>query len=484
MEHYLDRLTHRRVALIGDLMLDCYISGDVRRISPEAPVPVLQVSGQRSVAGGTANVATNLAALGLQVNVVGVVGDDDARQELVTLLATGGDIDCSSIVTIPGRRTIKKLRIIGAHQQIVRVDQEDTDLLAAEHEAAIIAAARTAIDACDVVVISDYGKGVCSDAVLSAVLAHARLRWKTVLIDPKRTDFSAYRGASIITPNRKELFEATRLPCETDAEARIAAERAQEACGAAILLTRSEKGMSLFPLDGAPLHLPTVAQDVFDVSGAGDTVIAVVAAAVAADIPLADAIRMANHAAGIVVSKLGTACVTRDELAASLAAENASPSVNDGRLLDWNDLVAQRWAWAREKLVVGFANGCFDLLHPGHVSLLRQAAACCDRLVVALNSDASVRRLKGPSRPVQDEGARALVMGAIRGVSAVTLFDQDTPLELITALKPDVIVKGADYTEDQVVGGDVVRARGGRVMLARLEAGHSTSRLVAVANRS
>ncbi len=484
MEHYLDRLTHRRVALIGDLMLDCYISGEVRRISPEAPVPVLQVSEQRSVAGGTANVATNLAALGLQVRVVGVVGNDDARQELITVLATGGDIDCSSIVTVPGRQTIKKLRIIGAHQQIVRVDQEDSVPLAPEHEAAIIAAARTAIDECDVVVISDYGKGVCSDAVLAAVMSHAAERGKTVLVDPKRTDFSAYRGAAIITPNRKELSDATRLPCESDAEAEIAARQAQGASGAAILLTRSEKGMSLFPLDEAPLHLPTVAQDVFDVSGAGDTVIAVVAAAVAADIPPADAIRMANHAAGIVVSKLGTACVTREELAASLAAEHASPSVNDGRLLGWDELVAQRWAWAKEKLVVGFANGCFDLLHPGHISLLRQAAACCDRLVVALNSDASVRRLKGPSRPVQDEQARALVMGAIRGVSAVTLFDQDTPLELITALKPDVIVKGADYTEDQVVGGDVVRARGGRVMLAQLEAGHSTSRLVAMASGS
>ncbi|WP_242097993.1 D-glycero-beta-D-manno-heptose-7-phosphate kinase [Sphingomonas sp. CROZ-RG-20F-R02-07] len=481
MEHYLDRLIHRRVALIGDLMLDCYISGEVRRISPEAPVPVLQVQSQRSVAGGTANVASNLAALGLQVRVVGVVGDDAARQELVTVMATGGDIDCSNIITVAGRQTIKKLRIIGAHQQIVRVDQEDAFPLATEHEAAIIAAARTAIDESDVVVISDYGKGVCSDAVLAAVLAHAIAHDKPVLVDPKRTDFSVYRGATIITPNRKELSDATRLPCESDAEAEIAARHAQDASGASILLTRSEKGISLFPLVGSPLHLPTVAQDVFDVSGAGDTVIAVLAAAIAADIPLADGIRMANHAAGIVVSKLGTASVTRDELAASLAAEHASPSVNDGRLLDWDEAVAQRWAWAKEKLVVGFANGCFDLLHPGHVSLLRQAAACCDRLIVALNSDASVQRLKGPTRPVQDEQARALVAGAIRGVSAVAIFDQDTPLELITALKPDVIVKGEDYTEDQVVGGNIVRARGGRVMLARLEAGHSTSRLVALA---
>lgn len=481
MDHYLDRLVHARVALIGDLMLDCYITGDVRRISPEAPVPVVQAGAERAVAGGTANVATNLAALGLQVRVVGVVGNDEPRRELISLLATSGDVDCSGIVTASDRRTIRKLRIIGAHQQIVRVDHEDTAPLAPSDEALIVAAACAAIDECDVAVISDYGKGVCSDAVLRAVITHAKACEKPVLVDPKRHDFGAYHGATIITPNRKELTDATQLPCETDAEAAVAAARAQETSGAAILLTRSEKGISLFPLEGGPLHLPTVAQDVFDVSGAGDTVIAVLAAAIAAGIPLADGIRMANHAAGIVVSKLGTASVTRDELAASLAADHASPSVNDGRLLDWEEAQAQRWAWANDKLVVGFANGCFDLLHPGHVSLLQQAAACCDRLIVALNSDASVQRLKGPTRPIQDEASRAIVMGAIRGVSAVVIFDQDTPLELITALKPDVIFKGSDYREDQVVGGDVVRARGGRVMLAQLEAGHSTSRLVALA---
>lgn len=481
MESYLDSLTHRRVALLGDLMLDCYITGDVRRISPEAPVPVLHVSGQRSVAGGTANVAANLAALGLQVRIVGVVGDDDARDELLRALGKEPNLDCSGIVVVPGRQTIKKLRIIGAHQQIVRVDQEDTTPVEPEHERRIIAAACLAIDDCDVLVISDYGKGVCSNAVLSAVLRYANALGKAVLVDPKRQDFNAYRGATILTPNRKELSDATRLPCESDAEALAAAEHAQRESGAAILLTRSEKGISFFPQEGAPLHLPTVAQDVFDVSGAGDTVIAVLAAALAADIPIADGIRMANHAAGIVVSKLGTAIVTKEELAASLASDNASPSVNDGRLLELDDAVAQRWAWAKEKLVVGFTNGCFDLIHPGHISLFAQAAARCDRLIVAINSDASVRRLKGPSRPVQDEHARAIVAGAVRGVSAVVIFDEDTPLEAIIALKPDILVKGSDYTEDQVVGGDIVRERGGRVLLAQLEAGHSTSRLVSLA---
>ena len=235
--------------------------------------------------------------------------------------------------------------------------------------------------------------------------------------------------------------------------------------------------MSFFPVNGAPMHLPTVAQDVFDVSGAGDTVVAVLGAAMAADLPFLEAMRLANHAAGIVVSKLGTASVTREELVRSLLAET-STEIADGRLVSRDDLVAMRWAWERDKLTVGFANGCFDLLHPGHVSLIRQAAQSCDRLIMALNSDASVKRLKGPSRPIQDEDARAEVIGALKGVAAVVLFDEDTPRELIEALQPDVLVKGADYAPHQVVGADVVTARGGRLILVALSAGHSTTRLV------
>ena len=307
---------------------------------------------------------------------------------------------------------------------------------------------------------------------------------KKVLVDPKRTDFGVYRGAFLITPNRKELTDATGLPCESDEEAAAAAAKAQDMCGAHLLLTRSEKGMSFYPVNEAPMHVPTVAQDVFDVSGAGDTVVAVMAAALAADMPIHDAMRMANHAAGIVVSKLGTASVTREELAAALLAESTTSDINDGRLLDREAMVALRWAWAHEKLTVGIANGCFDLIHPGHVSLIAQAAASCDRLIMALNTDASVRRLKGPSRPIQDEAARAAVIGAMKGVAAVVLFDEETPLELIQALEPDVLVKGADYTIDRVVGADVVQKRGGRVVLAELTPGRSTTGLVAAAGQT
>ncbi len=480
MNSYLDSFDRLRVALIGDLMLDCYMTGDVNRISPEAPVPVLHVRSERVVPGGAANVATNLAALGLAVNVVGVVGMDETRRQLVDALSGCARCDCTGMIAAHGRQTTRKLRIIGAHQQIVRVDQEDVQPLDDDTERRCLAAARVAIDDADIVVVSDYGKGVCSDAVLRGVIDHAAAAGKPVIVDPKRRDLSVYRGAAILTPNRKELADATGLPCESDDEAAAAAARAVS--GAAILLTRSEKGMSFFPGDGAaPLHVPTVAQQVFDVSGAGDTVVAVLAAAMAARMPIADTIQIANHAAGIVVSKLGTASVTREELFAALAADRASPSVNDGRLLTRDEAVAQRWAWAREKLTVGIANGCFDLLHPGHVALIAQAASHCDRLIMALNGDASVRRLKGATRPVQDERARAAVIGALRSVSAVVLFDEDTPLELIEALQPDVLVKGADYTEDRVVGAGIVRARGGRVVLAELSPGHSTTRLVAAA---
>lgn len=483
MKAFLDLFPDVSVAVIGDLMLDCYLYGDVSRISPEAPVPVMRAVSEKAVAGGAANVAANLAALGLRVHVVGLCGEDEARDQLIACLAMMGRVDCTRIVSTPARRTTKKLRIIGAQQQIVRIDHEDVLPGDAVVEGRCIRAAVGAIDAADVVVLSDYNKGVCSDRLVEAVVEHAARTGKKVLIDPKRRDLSVYRGASILTPNRKELSDATRMPCETDEEAAAAVAEAQAACGADILLTRSEKGMSFFPVDGAPIHLATVAQHVFDVSGAGDTVMAVLAAAVGAGVPLIDGMRMANHAAGIVVSKMGTATVTRDELVASLVAEHTSPSINDGRHVGLDDAVALRWSWANERLTVGIANGCFDLLHPGHVALIRQAALSCDRLIVALNADDSVRRLKGPLRPVQDENARAAVVGAVKGVSAVVLFAEDTPLDLIQALQPDVLVKGSDYTEDRVVGADVVKARGGRVVLVDLAPGHSTTNLVAAAGR-
>jgi len=479
MISYLGRFSGCSVAVIGDLMLDSYLYGDVARISPEAPVPVVRAVSEKAVPGGAANLAANLAALGVKVRLVGLTGQDETRHVLMGLMSAAGDVNCAGVLASPNRRTTKKLRIMGAHQQVIRIDHEDIapcepSILEEFHKQCL-----AATEAADVVAISDYGKGVVSDDVLRIVIGAARSLGKRTIVDPKRKDFCAYRGASILTPNRRELTEATGLSCETDEQAAAAAARASRETGADIILTRSEKGLSYFPVDGRPLHLATVARSVFDVSGAGDTVVAGLSAGLAAGLSVADAMRIANHAAGIVVAKVGTACVTRDELAASLSAESAAGASEDGRLLQLEEAVALRWRWANEGLTVGLANGCFDLLHPGHVALIRRAAESCDRLIVALNSDESVSRLKGSGRPVQDQNARAAVLGAIKGVSAVVIFFEDTPLNIIEALRPDVLIKGADYALSEVVGADLVAARGGRVILADLVDGYSTSEIVA-----
>jgi D-beta-D-heptose 7-phosphate kinase/D-beta-D-heptose 1-phosphate adenosyltransferase len=478
MREAFDGLDRARVAVIGDLMLDVYLQGEVDRISPEAPVPVVRLVSERAVAGGAANVAANIAHLGGQVRLVGVAGPDDGFATLSRLLTAHGGIALEDVVINPDGFTTKKTRLLGHRQQIARIDQERREPQPDAIQDAVAERAVAAVMETDLAILSDYGKGVLSDKVLSAVLGRASHFGKRVIVDPKRRDLPAYRGASIVTPNRAELTLATGHPCESDADARVAAAIAGQMSGADILLTRSEKGMSFFPREGEPIHLPTVAREVFDVSGAGDTVVGVLGLCLAAGLPMADAMRAANHAAGIVVGKIGTALVSRAELLADLAGEGEH-DVEDGRLLALDVLLALRSFWRSRGLSVGITNGCFDLVHPGHVALIRQAAAGCDRLILALNTDASVKRLKGPTRPIQSETARADVMGALKGVAAVVLFDEETPLDLITALQPDLLVKGADYTEDAVVGADIVKAAGGRVMLARLVPDHSTSRLAA-----
>ncbi|WP_288193228.1 D-glycero-beta-D-manno-heptose-7-phosphate kinase [uncultured Phyllobacterium sp.] len=472
------RFASAKVAIIGDLMLDIYIQGDVNRVSPEAPVPIVRRVSERVVPGGAANVAANVAALGGRANLVGIANRDVSYDRLVASLTPFSNVDFDRVVFDDSRCTITKTRIMGHHQQIVRVDSEDTSAISPAIEEAIIEAAKDAIESSDLIILSDYGKGVLSDRVLSQTISHARAMGKIVLVDPKRRNLSAYRGASIITPNRAELAQATGQACETDEEAAVAAEIARQNCGADILLTRSDKGMSYFGADLQPIHLATVAREVFDVSGAGDTVVGALGVAIAAGVPLIEAMRVANHAAGLVVAKVGTATVSPAELVASIQDSEGHLDIQDGRLLDIQGLLAARSFWRDSGLTVGLANGCFDIIHPGHVSLIRQAAASCDRLVIALNTDASVRRLKGATRPVQTEEARAEAIGAMKGVATVVLFGEDTPYELIAAIKPDVLIKGADYTEDQVVGADIVRASGGSVMLAHLTLGHSTTGLI------
>ncbi|MFZ4686492.1 MAG: D-glycero-beta-D-manno-heptose-7-phosphate kinase [Hyphomonadaceae bacterium] len=479
----IQRLACGRVLVIGDVMVDHYVSGKVSRVSDEAPVPIVQVTDERWTAGGAANVAANIAALGGRAILVGVTGADPAASTLAGIVgAMGGAVE-AHLVADASRPTTLKTRYMGGQHQMVRVDRETGVAILRSTEDRLVDIIADVADDCDVIMVSDYAKGVLSDRVLGAIMEHGRRAGVDIVIDPKRADWSAYRGASLITPNRKELSLATRATCGTDAECLAAADAAIATTGAAILLTRSEQGMSLFRSGQPALHLSAKAREVFDVSGAGDTVAAAIALSLASGQAPELAMQIANVAAGVVVGKRGTATVSPAEVMAELDAGHRMTASFPGAI-NLSEARSLRETWAREGLSVGFTNGCFDILHAGHVVLLRQAAQTCDRLIVALNTDASVSALKGPDRPVQSENVRASVMAAIKGVDAVILFGEATPLEAIRELQPDVLVKGADYAEDQIVGADIVKARGGRIVRVGLIDGQSTTRVIEKSRKS
>ncbi len=472
----LPQFAARTVLVLGDIMLDRYVSGEVRRISPEAPIPILRAHDRRAVLGGAANVAQNVAALGARALLAGVAGMDDAGTEIGRLLSASPSIS-PCLVASPARPTTVKTRFVAGGHQLLRLDEEESGPIDETTEARLLAEFANALQRADVVVLSDYAKGVLTDRVLDRAIGLARAAGKPVIADPKRASFSHYRGVDVLTPNESEAARAAGIACDDDASAVVAGERARaQAEAGAVLVTRSAKGLTLVRRDAAPLHVPTRAQAVADVSGAGDTLIAAFAIGMACGAPMPESAMLANVAAGISVGKPGTATVSHGELAAAL--HRREWLALDDKILELDEAKQLRAAWRSGGLKVGFTNGCFDLVHPGHVRLLQKARATCDRLIVGLNSDASVRRLKGPERPVQQEMARATVMAAIGAVDLVVLFEDDTPLALIEALLPDLLFKGADYTIDQVVGGDIVRAHGGEVRLIDLEAGHSTTSMV------
>ncbi|NHO53051.1 D-glycero-beta-D-manno-heptose-7-phosphate kinase [Acetobacter estunensis] len=461
------------VLCVGDVMLDRFLYGEMERISPEAPVPVLLLRDRREMPGGAGNVASNILSLGARAILIGLVGDDDAALTLrETLRQRVGVTDM--LVTSRRRPTICKTRYIASHQQVVRADEESRLKLQPEEAELLCRAIDARLDEANVVILSDYGKGVCDAMVVHHLIGEARLRGIPIFVDPKTSHFRHYRGATCITPNARELATAAALPVSTDAEVEGAARKVmKEAEADVILATRSEKGMMLIPASGEAVAIPARAREVFDVSGAGDTVIATMALGVASGMPWPEAMRVANAAAGVVVAKLGTATADIHEVMRELAAEDA-PVVSP-HLLTRDAALRQVEAWKSQGLKVGFTNGCFDILHPGHVSLLAAARAECDRLIVALNDDDSIRRLKGPTRPVNTLASRATVMTAIRHVDALVSFAEDTPLETIRALLPDVLIKGADYAPEDVVGATDVIAAGGRLFLADLQDGHSTT---------
>lgn len=467
------------VLCIGDLMLDDFVYGEVSRISPEAPAPVIAVSRSEIVVGGAGNVARNIAALGARCIFVGLIGTDEAAHTLTSALGREPLIE-AQLVADATRPTTRKVRFVSEHfsTHLLRADWEFAHPAAADVEQQLIERTLAALPRADVVVLSDYAKGVLTRRVIGEVIAAARQLGKPVIVDPKSRDLTLYRGATLLTPNRKELGEATGHRAATEAEVVEAARAAmQDIDCEAIVVTRSEQGMSLVPRHGTPVHVPAYAVKVVDVSGPGDTVAAVLAVMLAAGASHETALRAANAAAAVVVGKRGTATLDVEELRgrllphASLAAEEKIV----GSLDDLDDHVR---AWQRQGLRIGFTNGVFDLLHPGHIKVLTQARAACDRLVVGLNSDASVKRLKGSDRPVQTGRARAEVLAALEAVDLVVMFEEDTPRNLIERIRPSVLVKGGDYTRDQVVGRDIVEAAGGQVLLVEPVAGMSTSSMI------
>ena len=457
------------VTVIGDVMLDRFWTGATRRMSPEAPVPVVNVSSQEDRAGGAGNVAVNLARLGLTVSLVGLCGDDDHARALRRCVEEAGVrwnvMPCAA-------ETIVKLRVLSRNQQLLRMDFEES-LSPHANDLFVGFAAQHLIDA-DLIVFSDYAKG--SLALIESLIARCRSLGKTTLVDPKGHDFDRYRGATVLTPNLTEL-EAVVGPCQDDATLIAKAETLRSALELeAILVTRSEAGMTLIQAGSAPQHFAASAQEVFDVTGAGDTVIATLAGCLSAGLPMAEAARIANRAAGVVVAKLGTASVTPDEL--TMVGEGLRGAPDRQGVVsasDMLDVVAE--ARGRGQRVV-MTNGCFDLLHPGHIAYLEQAATLGDMLVVAVNDDDSVRRLKGDARPVNAIADRMAVLVGLSAVDYVLPFSEDTPAKLIEALAPDVLVKGGDYVVEEIAGHESVMARGGEVVVLDFLEGHSTSSLI------
>ncbi len=463
-----------RAAVIGDIMTDRYVSGSVNRISPEAPVPVNLVEAERAVLGGAANTAANLAALGCHVCVTGMRGDDESGRILQRLFAESG-IDDGGVIVRGGYSTITKMRILGARQQMLRLDFERKVLLDDEGRAAVLAWLEERHEAgLDCIVLSDYGKGFITPELAQDVIRCGHSWRIPVLVDPKGSDWRKYTGAYGITPNLKELSDCcgASIPNEDEAIERAGVMVREQYHLKYLFVTRSEKGITSI---GAKeiIHCPAMAQDVFDVSGAGDTVMAVLAAALAAGKDSETALKLANTAAGIAVSRVGTYPVKRDEVLDAWESEGRDLRKNY-RPLTWEEAERKAARWREKGETIVFTNGCFDILHRGHVTYLQQAAALGDHLLVGLNSDASVRRLKGPERPINGERDRAFMLAALRFVDDVVLFGEDTPRELLSHIRPDILVKGGDYRADEVAG----REYAGRVEILPFVDGYSTTKTI------
>ena len=473
----LDQFHRGRVVCLGDLMVDRYIYGAIDRISPEAPIPIIRIGREETMLGGVGNVARNVGAAGGRAQLLAIHGEDDAGDDVKGLIAGMQNVQ-AEVVVEPARTTTLKTRYIAAGQQMLRADHETTEDISAAACENLLSRLESALKHGHILVLSDYGKGVLSDQMIRGAIDRARAIGLPIIADPKRRDLTAYAGVDFLKPNRTELTAATGMPCDNDQQIALAARVVMDRHGiGAMLVSRSEQGLSLIPREGAPVHLSTRAPEVFDVSGAGDTVVAIFALSLVIGAPPDRAAYLANLAAGLVVGKVGTAVVSQDELASAVKAEELNRS--EKKLVSASALQADVDRWRVQGLRIGFTNGCFDLLHPGHISLLNEAKMHCDRLIVAINDDASVRRLgKGEGRPIQAEAARALVLASMATVDRVIIFADDTPIPLLRQIQPEILIKGGDYELDDVVGGDIVQAYGGEVKLAKFVDGHSSTAVI------
>jgi len=473
LNRLLEKLSAGNITCVGDVMLDRFFEGQVNRLSPEAPIPVLEVDTETAMLGGAGNVVRNIAALGAAAHLISVVGNDEPGRSVENLLSAQDNLS-TKLVFEKNRLTTVKSRYVAARQQLLRADREVTSPVKANTSNAIVSAVRKELSKRNgVLVLSDYGKGVLGADLIGVLIDLAKQNGTKVIIDPKGNFFDIYRGADLITPNLQELSQASGMSINCDSEVVAAARHIIQNAGVkAVLATRSEQGMSLVTMEEAT-HLKARAREIFDVSGAGDTVVAIVAVALDVGADLKTASALANIAAGIVVGKNGTAVVHTSEIFSAL--HETALMGSELKVLALSEASNKIALWREKGLRCGFTNGCFDLLHPGHISLLSQAKENCDRLIVGLNSDRSVRQLKGENRPVQSETSRAQVLASLADVDVVIIFDDATPISVIETLRPDVLIKGSDYKLKDVVGGDLVSKWGGEVLLAEILPGHSTT---------
>ncbi len=460
-----------RLLVVGDLMIDHYLWGSCNRISPEAPVQVIDVERESCLLGGAGNVVNNLLALGAQVSVAAVIGRD-ANGELLRDLLQEAGADATFLISSPTRKTSRKSRLMAAHQQVVRYDSETKSDITAAEASELLAALLPQLPQFDVVLLSDYGKGVLTPFVCQEIIQNCRKNNIKVLVDPKGTDYSKYKGAYLITPNRKEAAAATGLSLHNNEQLLLAGRQLKQSLGLTYaIITLSEAGMAYFDEE---MHLiPTQAKDVYDVTGAGDTVLASLGFALANGKTLADACHFANYAAAVVVAKVGSATATLSEIESFIAATGQSEG-SEIFIKSWDEIAKITDQFRKNGKKIVFTNGCFDILHLGHVKYLEKARSFGDVLIVGLNNDASVRRLKGAARPINPEFDRAYLLAALSAVDYVVLFGEDTPYELIRLIRPDVLVKGGDYAGKEVVGSDIA----GEVRLVDFVQGKSTTSVI------